>query len=161
MSDAKSKTRVFIKNNSAVTRYLLTEIIDQEHDMEVVGTVQDSAAAINRILTVNPDVTIVDMTDTGRDEILSMKRLLQNCSMPVIIIRSMPANTKSDSADIADIGAFDYVYKDSNLTWGGILGIADDIIVKIRSASANHIRTGFGMNLCGQMPETQTLTELP
>ncbi|MGD8483660.1 MAG: response regulator, partial [Thioalkalispiraceae bacterium] len=50
-----SKTRVLIVDDSALVRQVLTEIINQSADFEVVGTAQDPYIARDKIKKLNPD----------------------------------------------------------------------------------------------------------
>jgi Chemotaxis response regulator containing a CheY-like receiver domain and a methylesterase domain len=62
------KTRVLIVDDSALVRSLLTEIINRQADMEVIGAVPDPLAAREMIRATNPDVLTLDveMPEDGR-----------------------------------------------------------------------------------------------
>ncbi|MFN5802529.1 MAG: response regulator, partial [Burkholderiales bacterium] len=55
------KTTVVVVDDSALIRALLTEIINAQTDMEVVGTAADPYQAREIIRSLNPDVITLDV----------------------------------------------------------------------------------------------------
>ena len=53
--------RVIIVDDSALIRQLLTEIINDTPDLEVIGTAPDPLAAREMIRSLNPDVITLDV----------------------------------------------------------------------------------------------------
>ena len=50
------KIKVLIVDDSAVVRKMLSEILNSDHDLEVVGTAIDAYAAREKIKQLHPDV---------------------------------------------------------------------------------------------------------
>ena len=57
----ESKIRVLVVDDSAIVRKLLTQALDAEPDMEVVGTAPDPYVARDKILSLKPDVLTLDI----------------------------------------------------------------------------------------------------
>jgi len=55
------KIKVLIVDDSALVRQILTEILDQDPDIEVVGVASDPYAARDKIKKLNPDVLTLDV----------------------------------------------------------------------------------------------------
>jgi len=55
------KIKVLVIDDSALIRSLLTEIIHQQPDMEVVGVAPDPIVARELIKKLNPDVLTLDV----------------------------------------------------------------------------------------------------
>ena len=56
-----SKVKVLIVDDSALVRQILTEILDSDKGIEVVGTAQDPFIARDKIKKLKPDVITLDV----------------------------------------------------------------------------------------------------
>ena len=56
-----NKTEVLIVDDSAVVRKLLTNILEKDNTIEVIGAVGDPYQAVERIKKRNPDVITLDV----------------------------------------------------------------------------------------------------
>lgn len=53
--------KVLIVDDSAFMRMVLKDIIDKEPDMKVVGLAKDGIEAVEKALSLNPDVITLDV----------------------------------------------------------------------------------------------------
>ncbi|MBI5847659.1 MAG: response regulator [Nitrospirae bacterium] len=135
MNQQNEKISVIIIDASAVTRYLLTEILEQSGRIEVVASVHDPAEALNKILTLNPHVITFDVRMPGLDGIAFLKKLWELRPTPVVIVSALTQYETGSFAKAMELGAVGYVAKQSSHSWSGILNLADEIVEKVRSAS--------------------------
>lgn len=56
-----SKVKVFLVDDSSLIRRILTEAINSDPGLEVVGTAPHGGIALKRIPEVNPDVLVLDV----------------------------------------------------------------------------------------------------
>ncbi|MGE3775794.1 MAG: response regulator, partial [Pirellulaceae bacterium] len=54
------KIRVLVVDDSVVIRRLLTDILSQDPDIEVVGTAPNGRIALSKLTQVNPDLVTLD-----------------------------------------------------------------------------------------------------
>jgi len=140
MNQKKEKISVIVIDASAVTRYLLTEILEQSGDIEVVASVHDHAEALNKIQDLRPHVITLDIAMPGMSGLSFLKNLKELRPTPVVIVSAI-TQYQSDSVDKAmELGAVGYVEKQTSQSWSGILGLADEIVEKVRSASTVQFR---------------------
>lgn len=59
---ASNRCQVFIVDDHAVVREGLSKLINQEADMHVCGEAEDGPSAMNRLLTLQPDLAVVDIS---------------------------------------------------------------------------------------------------
>ena len=55
------KIKVLVVDDSAIVRKILSETINAEKDMEVIGTAPDPFVARDKILALKPDVLTLDI----------------------------------------------------------------------------------------------------
>ncbi|MCW5625069.1 MAG: response regulator, partial [Burkholderiales bacterium] len=83
------KIRVVVVDDSALVRKLLTELIDAEPDLEVVGAAPDPVVAREMIRTTNPDVITLDIEMPRMDGLEFLDRLMRLRPTPVIMVSSL------------------------------------------------------------------------
>ncbi len=139
-----SKIKVLIIDDSAVIRHLLTEILNEAGDIEVVGTAQDPIFALNKIRDLRPDVITLDVEMPRMDGLSFLKELMRTNPIPVIMVSALTQNGCETTLRALELGAIDYVTKPSIDVSKGIINLADEIIKKVRIASKANIRVRQG-----------------
>jgi len=142
--DTRARIRVVVVDDSALVRGLLAEIIDQQRDMECVGTAADPLAARELIRGVNPDVITLDVEMPRMDGIDFLSRLMRLRPTPVVMVSTLTERGAEVTLRALELGAVDFVSKPKIGVADGLRKLADDITDKIRIASLAqvHRRTG-------------------
>ena len=68
--------RVLIVDDSAVMRQLLTTLLSDDPDIEVVGTASDPHIARERIKALNPDVITLDVEMPHMDGLTFLRKIM-------------------------------------------------------------------------------------
>lgn len=104
--------RVLIADDSSVTRRIVSEAIQREPDMELVGAAQDGEEAISFFKSQKPDLVLldVDMPTLNGIEALKAIRKLHD-SVPVIMFSTLTVKGGEATLDALSSGATDYVPK--------------------------------------------------
>ena len=134
-TNEKPGYKVLIVDDSALIRSLLTEIINQAPDLEVVGAAVDPYQAREKIKELNPDVITLDVEMPKMDGITFLKNLMRLRPMPVVMISSLTEHGAQVTMDALDIGAIDFVAKPKLDIKEGISKAANTIIEKVRAAA--------------------------
>ena len=82
------KIRVLVIDDSALVRRLLTEILRQDPDIEVVGTATDPYVAREMIKKLDPDVLTLDVEMPRMDGLTFLRNLMRLRPMPVVMVSS-------------------------------------------------------------------------
>ncbi|SDY47541.1 protein-glutamate methylesterase/protein-glutamine glutaminase [Nitrosomonas halophila] len=134
------KISVLVVDDSALIRKLLTDIINSQPDMEVIGAAPDPVAAREMIRTLNPDVLTLDIEMPKMDGLEFLEKLMRLRPMPVVMVSTLTEQGSEATLRALELGAVDFVAKPKMDIRHGLEAYADEIANKIRVARAARIR---------------------
>jgi two-component system, chemotaxis family, protein-glutamate methylesterase/glutaminase len=135
-----AKTTVLVVDDSALVRSLLTEIINQQPDMECIGAASDPLIAREMIRSLNPDVITLDVEMPRMDGIDFLSKLMRLRPMPVVMVSTLTERGADVTLRALELGAVDFVAKPKMGVADGLKLLANDITDKVRIASKAHLR---------------------
>lgn len=130
--------RVLVVDDSAVVRKMLTDALNREPGIEVVGSAADVFVARDLILQHKPDVMTLDIEMPRMDGLTFLRRVMEYKPMPVIIVSSITQKGSAASVEALQIGAIDVIAKPGGP--GSVGQIADAIAQRIRALRARPIK---------------------
>ncbi|HXF47465.1 MAG TPA: chemotaxis response regulator protein-glutamate methylesterase [Burkholderiaceae bacterium] len=130
-----NKTRVLIVDDSALVRSVLTEIINRQPDLEVIGTAPDPLVARELIRAHNPDVLTLDVEMPKMDGLDFLEKLMRLRPMPVVMVSTLTDRGAETTLRALELGAVDFVAKPRLGVAAGIAEMANEICDKIRVAA--------------------------
>jgi len=134
------KIRVLIVDDSALIRSVMTEIINSQPDMEVVGQAPDPLVARDMIKQTNPDVLTLDVEMPRMDGLDFLEKLMRLRPMPVVMVSSLTERGSEITMRALELGAVDFVAKPKISIQSGMLEYTQTITDKIRAAAKAQIR---------------------
>src|ERR1700712_1751735 len=105
MEAATRKTRVLVVDDSALVRQILTELLNSDPAIEVVGTAADAFAAREKIKSLNPDVLTLDVEMPKMDGLTFLRNLMRLRPMPVVMVSSLTEHGAEITLDALAVGA--------------------------------------------------------
>jgi two-component system chemotaxis response regulator CheB len=103
--------RVFIIDDSAVVRQTLTDLLNSDRSIEVVGSAQDPVFASKKLDDVNPDVIILDIEMPRMDGLTFLRTVMKDYTIPVIICSSKAEEGSENALQALEYGAVEIVQK--------------------------------------------------
>ncbi|MDV3504200.1 chemotaxis response regulator protein-glutamate methylesterase [Marinobacter sp. M-5] len=103
--------RVLVIDDSAVVRQTLTEILESESMIEVVGTASDPYRAVEKLRTVRPDVITLDVEMPRMDGLTFLRKLMAQAPIPVVICSSLTGTGTDTQIRALEYGAVDIITK--------------------------------------------------
>lgn len=132
--------KVLVVDDSALIRSLLTELINRQPDMTVVGTAPDPYIARDRIKLLNPDVLTLDVEMPRMDGLAFLEKLMRLHPMPVVMVSSLTEKSSDITLRALELGAFDFVTKPKIDISKGLHESCHDIVDKIRGAASARMK---------------------
>jgi two-component system chemotaxis response regulator CheB len=129
------KIRVLIVDDSALMRQVLTEILSQDPEIEVVGAANDPYAAREKILLLKPDVLTLDVEMPRMDGLTFLEKLMRAHPMPVVMVSSLTEKDCDTTIRALELGAIDYVTKPHLDVRSGTMDHAGEIVSKVKMAA--------------------------
>ncbi|MEY5011367.1 MAG: hypothetical protein RLZZ253_2506 [Verrucomicrobiota bacterium] len=131
-----AKIRVLIVDDSAVLRRLLSDLLAEDSQIEVVGLAGDGQTALTKIQQLKPDLVTLDMempVMDGLDTLRALRKIYPK--LPVIMFSTLTERGSCATLDALALGASDYVTKPANV--GSVMAsmskIREDLIPKIKA----------------------------
>lgn len=134
------KISVLVIDDSALIRKLLTEIINSQADMEVIGAAPDPLVAREMIRTLNPDVLTLDVEMPRMDGLDFLEKLMRLRPMPVVMVSTLTERGSEVTFRALELGAIDFVAKPKMDIRHGLEAYGEEIARKIRVASVARVR---------------------
>src|SRR6201985_1712941 len=138
----KKKIRVLIVDDSASGRQILTLILNEDPDMEVMGAASDPFAAARRLQEEIPDVIILDIEMPRMDGITFLRKIMAQRPIPVIICSSLTEEGSGLLFEDFEAGAVDIVSKPRVDTRQALMESSGRAREAVKSAAGARVRAG-------------------
>ncbi len=130
-----TKVRVLIADDSALMRQLLSEILNADPEIEVVGVAADAYMARELIKSLDPDVLTLDIEMPRMDGISFLEKLMKLRPMPVVMISAMTQKGADVTMKALLLGAVDFIGKPRLDIARNLELYADTIREKVKAAA--------------------------
>lgn len=146
----KKAIRVLIVDDSAVVRKVLTEELQRERGIDVIGSAPDPYVARDKIVQLKPDVITLDIEMPRMDGLTFLKKLMKYYPLPVIVVSSLTRKGGSMAMEALASGALEVISKPSEAYSVGDMSI--QLADKIRAVATVDLKprrpapTGSGVH---------------
>jgi two-component system chemotaxis response regulator CheB len=134
------KIKVLIIDDSAVMRKVLSAILAEDPEIEVVGTAPDPLIARDKIKMLHPDVLTLDVEMPRMDGLTFLRNLMRLRPMPVVMISTMTERGAATTMEALALGAVDFVAKPKIDAGRNLEQYAEEIVAKVKGAARARVR---------------------
>ncbi len=131
--------KVLIVDDSALIRRILTDILNTDDEISVVGTARNGKEALEKIEILKPDLVTLDIEMPIMDGITALQHIVSKYKIPVIMISTLSQEGAELTIKALDEGAVDFLPKPNNVFNLSKEDISSDIINKIKAGANSKI----------------------
>jgi len=139
------KIRVLIVDDSALMRQILTKLLSQDPEIEVVGAAPDPYVAWDKIKLLQPNVVTLDVEMPRMDGLTFLEKLMLARPTPVVMVSSLTGRGAETTLRALELGAVDFVTKPSFDVAQGTLQLGQELIEKVKIAAGAALRGKRGV----------------
>ena len=126
--------KVLVVDDSAFMRKAISDMINSQKDMEVIGIARNGLEAINKALDLNPDIITLDVEMPKMNGLEALKEIKKRTKCEVIMLSSLTIEGSGITMDCLKEGAFDFIQKPSGSISLDINILVNELCEKIRYA---------------------------
>lgn len=125
--------KVLVVDDSALVRKFLTEELNKQKDIQVVGTAMNPYIARDKIVKLRPDVITLDLEMPRMDGLSFLSKLMKHFPLPVVVVSSLTPKNSQNAINALQLGAVEVICKPGSEY--STQNITQDIVKSIRTAS--------------------------
>ncbi len=134
--------RVLVVDDSSLMRGLITSLLGDDPDIQVIGTAADAKIARRKIRELNPDVITLDVEMPGMDGLSFLEKIMSLRPTPVVMISGYTQEDSEAALNALEIGAVDFVAKSSVNIDTSLHEKSPEIVSKVKAAAIANLRHG-------------------
>ncbi len=105
------RLRVLVVDDSPFFQRRITDILDSDPGIEVVGVAADGLAAVRDVHRLRPDAVTMDVEMPRLDGISAVRRIMRERPTPILMFSAMTHDGARATLDALDAGALDFLPK--------------------------------------------------
>lgn len=103
--------RIFIADDSAFMRKILSDLFMSQPDFNVLGTARNGKEAVEKIRILKPDLITMDVNMPVMDGISALEAIMKEMPTPVVMVSSLTKNGAEATVRALSLGAVDFIEK--------------------------------------------------
>ena len=126
--------KVVVVDDSPFMRKILSDILNSDSQLEVIGSARNGKEAIETIKTLKPDILTLDIEMPIMDGLEALKIIMENHPMPIVMLSARTYEGGKSTMTALELGAIDFIQKPSNIFSTKADALKNEIIDKIKGA---------------------------
>lgn len=111
-----SRIGVLVVDDSVVARRVVSTVLGEDPDIDVLGTAADGSVALKKLDLLAPDIITLDLEMPVLDGLATLRRIRETRpQLPVVIFSNLTERGAVATLDALSMGASDYVTKPSGM----------------------------------------------
>ena len=132
--------RVLVVDDSLLMQKVLSDLLQSDRQITVVGTARDGEEALVKVANLHPDVVTMDIEMPKMDGLTCVRRIMETRPTPVVMVSSLTQREALITLKALEYGAVDYVPKPSGQISLNMESVRDELIAKVKTAATANIK---------------------
>lgn len=145
-----SQITVLVIDDSALVRRIITDGLNKDPQIRVVGGAADPFEARDKIVELSPQVLTLDVEMPKMDGVEFLRRLMPQHPMPVVMVSSLTERGQRVTMDALAAGAVDFVAKPSGSA--ALEAMVRDLCNKVKVAALANVSHWKGRTVAATAP---------
>lgn len=130
-----NKIKVLIVDDASFMVKALRDILDSDHDIEVVGSARNGKDAVEKIKKLRPDVITLDVDMPVMDGIQAIRHIMIECPVPIVMLSSLFAHGDI-TFEALRLGVVDFLPKPSGAISTDIHTQRAELVERVKLAAS-------------------------
>jgi two-component system chemotaxis response regulator CheB len=126
--------KTLVVDDSPVIRQVLSQMIEEDPDIMVIGTARNGEEALEKIACLKPDIVTLDIEMPKMDGLECLAKIMERMPLPVIMVSHLTIEGAESTLKALELGAVDFITK-SSLDPLVLDKIQQELIQKIKIAA--------------------------
>ena len=128
-------------DDSIVMRRIISDLLVEDAEIDVVGTARNGAEAIEKVRTLNPDVVTMDIEMPVMDGLTALQHIMAEYPRPVVMLSSMDKRQADITFKALELGAVDFIPKTSGSLSLDLEKVSCTILDTVKAAAKTKMST--------------------
>jgi two-component system chemotaxis response regulator CheB len=129
-----AKIKVLVVDDSALMRRVIWGLLEEDPEIQVVGSAVDGQDAIEKVHQLKPDVVTLDVEMPKLDGLQALGYLMSEHPVPCVMLSAYTPRGAETTLKALDYGATDFVMKPSGVISLDLERVRDELLDKIKVA---------------------------
>ncbi|MFH1540071.1 MAG: chemotaxis response regulator protein-glutamate methylesterase [bacterium] len=129
------KIKVLVVDDSKYMRFVLTKILKEDPEIEIVGEARDGIDALKKLGELEPDVVTLDVEMPRMDGLETLRRIFEVRPTPVLMVSQHTKSGGEITIRALEAGAIDFIQKPEGKDSLTMEKVKDELLTKVKMAA--------------------------
>jgi len=133
--------KVLVVDDSTLVRKIVTDSLESDPLIKVVGTAENGEMAVKLAKELNPDVITMDIEMPVMDGLTALRTIIGTNPKPVIMLSVFTKHGAEETFKALEYGAVDFIPKPSSMVSLSLNDIGELLRTKVKSVSKSRVES--------------------
>lgn len=138
-----NKIKVLVVDDSSLMRLFISDLLNSDEQIEVIGTATNGKEAHELCLELKPDVLVLDMVMADYDGLYATQKIMHDFPIPILVFSSFGKEGDEWVSEILEAGAYAFLPKPKSRLSPNIAEVRNELLTMIKRAALRLVRNNL------------------